>query len=303
MNISRRDMLAAGAAFGLAAVAPNALAARPPRFRFVHFTDPHIQPELGATEGVHAAVKKVLSLRPRPDFILLGGDHVMDVLATSRARADLQFNLLAEALKPLGVPTYSTIGNHDVYGWSKTSPVTESDPLYGKRMFEERVIHGPSYYTFDHKDWRFVVLDSIQAKGRDWTSGIDDAQITWLQNELPKANGRRTVVLTHVPLFSIYPLVSTGSTVAVSPSMLVPNAKEVQALLQANQVRAVLQGHTHVIETCEYGGTEYITGGAVSGSWWKGPNLGIHPEGFMVFDVDGDRLTHQYITYGWKAVV
>jgi 3',5'-cyclic AMP phosphodiesterase CpdA len=303
MTISRRDMFAAGAALGLTAVAPKVLAVGAPKFRFVHFTDPHIQPELRAGEGVAAAVKKLLSLKPRPDFVLLGGDHVMDILSVTRPRANLQFDMLAEALKPLEMPTYSTVGNHDVYGWSKSSPIDESDPLYGKKMMEERVLTGPSHYAFQHKGWDFVILDSIQASGKDWTSAIDDTQLTWLADKLNGVNGHRTVVLTHVPLFSIYPLISTGSNVAVPPSMLVANAKEVQALLQKAQVRAVLQGHTHVIEACTYGGTEYITGGAVSGSWWKGPNLGIHPEGFMVYDVHGDKLTHEYVTYGWKATV
>src|SRR5437764_6531173 len=117
MEISRRGFIGglAGGLAGLAIPAPAEPEVR--RFRFVHFTDLHIQPELGAADGVAMAVRKLLSLKPRPDFVVTGGDHVMDVLKASIGRAKLQFDLLEEALKPLEMPVYHTIGNHDPYGW------------------------------------------------------------------------------------------------------------------------------------------------------------------------------------------
>jgi len=303
-HLSRRDLLAGAASLGLASVLRPAEAsmAKPGKFRFVHFTDLHIQPELGAAGGVQAAVRKLLSLRARPDFVLTGGDHVMDVLATSRERANLQFQLLAEALKPLEMPVYGTVGNHDVYGWSTASSVSESDPEYGKKMFAERFTKRPLYHSFDHKGWHFVVLDSIQPEGKNWRSAIDDAQLTWLQNDLAKSKGTPTVLLTHVPVLTIFPQFADGTTSRPSDKIIVANGKEVQQLVQAHSnVRAVLQGHTHVVENCEYLGTRYLTGGAVCGEWWKGPRLGVHPEGFAVIDVDGDKFSWKYESYGWRA--
>jgi len=62
-----------------------------------------------------------------------------------------------------------------------------------------------------------------------------------------------------------------------------------------------LQGHTHVVEECTYMGTQYITGGAVCGDWWKGKRLGRHPEGFGVVTVQNDSLTYRYVPYGWSV--
>lgn len=307
IDISRRGLLTGVAALGASLAAKPVLAtsafpgSAAPKFRFIHFTDLHIQPELGAEEGVRLAVKKILSLRPRPDFILTGGDHVMDVLNVTRERADLQFRLLAEALKPLEMPVYSTIGNHDVYGWSDKSSVTESDPAYGIRMFEDKFAKRDAYYAFDHKGWHIVILNSIQAKGKNWIGGIDDAQMSWLANDLEKAGDKPIIVLTHIPALTIFPLYEGGTTAAPSPYTILPNGRELQALFQKHKVKVVLQGHTHVVEECDYLGTKYITGGAVSGEWWKGPRLGVHPEGFLVVDVHGENLKTEYLPYGWKA--
>lgn len=307
-EISRRNLLVASAAAGAAALLKPAEAVLKPldplaaaRFRIVHMTDLHIQPELGATEGVALAVKKVLSLRRRPDFILTGGDHVMDVMFHDRARADVEFGLLAEALKPLEMPIHVTPGNHDVFGWG-IKGFDKTSPGYGKKMFEERVAKGPCYRSFDHKGWHFVILDTIgAASDKDWRAVVDDTQLTWLKSDLERASGKPTVILTHVPLVTAFMQFTSKSTDATPEGLITLNGREVADLCAKFNVKAVLQGHTHIRENVEYLGTQYITGGAVSGDWWKGPRLGVHPEGFMVFDIDGDKITGEYVTYGWQA--
>jgi hypothetical protein len=46
--------------------------------------------------------------------------------------------------------------------------------------------------------------------------------------------------------------------------------------------------------------TTFITGGAVSGKWWRGSWHGT-PEGFGVVTLRPDRVEWQYRTYGWQA--
>jgi hypothetical protein len=83
--------------------------------------------------------------------------------------------------------------------------------------------------------------------------------------------------------------------------MVVGNGRTFKEMIERHNVKAVLQGHTHVVEECIYRGVHYITGGAICGDWWKGPRLGVHPEGFVVATVAGDDLTWRYVPYGWKA--
>jgi hypothetical protein len=82
--------------------------------------------------------------------------------------------------------------------------------------------------------------------------------------------------------------------------MIMANGRTFKEMIQKHNVRAVFQGHTHVVEECSYAGVHYITGGAICGDWWKGPRLGVDPEGFVVATVKGGDLTWRYVPYGWK---
>ncbi len=305
MMVSRRDLLAGAASLGLAAgLGSTALPSYGPfgrKFRFIHLTDLHIQPELGAADGVAMAVQKINSLRTRPDFIITGGDHVMDCLTAAPPRANLQFNILIEALKPLEMPVYATIGNHDVYGWSSSRHVTEKDPEYGKQLFVDEFAKAPLYRSFDHLGWHFIILDCIQTKGFNWKLAIDDTQLTWLKADLERVQMRPTVVTLHAPVLTAFMQYWQGTTVRIGDNLILHNGRELQALFAQHNVRVVLQGHTHVVEEVEYCGTKYITGGSISGEWWTGKRLGVHPEGFMIYDVCGDLIHKHYIPYGWVA--
>jgi hypothetical protein len=47
--------------------------------------------------------------------------------------------------------------------------------------------------------------------------------------------------------------------------------------LRDRPVVAILQGHVHVNERLELDGIPCITGGAVCGKWWQGPNMNTYP--------------------------
>lgn len=323
--ISRRELLqglaGAGVAGGL--LASNAAEASVRGFRFVHFTGPHIQPELGATDGVALAVKKIRALNPRPDFILTGGDHIMDALNVSRERAETQLRLFRETMKlldndppgrkrgdddsrplnKLDIPVYHAIGNHDVYGWTKKDGNVSNEAGYGKKMFQEWHALNRTYYSLDFSDWHFIILDSIQPDpANGWRGEIDDAQMQWLKDDLAQVGKTRPIVIvTHVPLMTLATQYTEGALAANTPSGIVRNGKEVRDVFVPYNVKAVLQGHTHIVEECIYTDTHYITSGAVCGEWWKGPRLGVHPEGFSVFDVKQNSFKWEYVPYGWKA--
>jgi 3',5'-cyclic-AMP phosphodiesterase len=79
------------------------------------------------------------------------------------------------------------------------------------------------------------------------------------------------------------------------------NGREVLELFASHNLKAVLQGHTHVRETVLYNGCQFITSGAVCGNWWRGLRFG-HPEGFGLITVRNGELTWEYRTYGFHAV-
>jgi len=302
--VTRRGFLAGALSLAALPLLPSLGEAAPAKkgTRFVFMTDFHIEPELGAPEGVAMAVKKVLSLKPRPEFILVGGDTVMDLLNVTRERADLQFQLFKEALKPVEMPVYYTVGNHDCFGWASSNENLRSDAEYGKKLYQDKVAGDRTYRSWDTGGWHFVILDSIQPTKGGWFARIDDDQLRWLKNDLEALPaGTPVIVSVHVPLFTIFEQYTEGAMTPPNSSTVVENAKDVFTILSQHNVKAVFQGHTHVLEECTYRGTKYVTGGAVCGEWWRGPRLGVHPEGFCVVDCGATDLKWEYVPYGWKA--
>ncbi len=291
MAITRREWLS-----GLAAVPAAAHAAARARFTFVHVTDLHIQPELRAAEGCRQCFDAIN--RARPDFVLAGGDLVFDTLAAPYERARLLFDLYRDTVKRLEAPLYNTLGNHDVFGVYERSGVSPAHPEYGKKMYEDRI--GRRFYSFDFRGWHFVVLDSIGlTPGRRYIGLIDEEQIEWLRQDLEKTGKAAPLVaVTHVPL-------ATGIMQWMpnhDPTMIVVNnASPVLELLHQYNIKAVLQGHTHVCERLEYRGCQYLTSGSVCGQSWRGPKYGVHREGFAILRVAGGEISWTYQPYGFQA--
>lgn len=301
---SRRQFLSLLGAAGVAAtVSPRSIFAAPAYrepFSFIFLTDAHLQPELNGVIGTDMAVKKARTYKA--DFAINGGDHVFDCLGVPKQRALMLFDLYAKTEQDLGMKVYHTIGNHDVLGIYKTSGVAATDPLYGKKLFEDRF--GKLYYSFDHKGHHFIVLDSIGiTPDYAYEGRIDDAQLQWLTADLAALPaGMPIIVSVHIPLVSAYAsYLPQPATPGPHHSLTVANANQVLDLFDGHNVLGVLQGHTHINELVQWKGVPYITSGAVCGNWWKGAHLGT-PEGFTIVTVADGKLTTRYETYGFKAV-
>jgi 3',5'-cyclic-AMP phosphodiesterase len=312
MTLDRRKFLktlgAAGAALALPPFARDAIGEQPPRgsFDFVFFTDTHIQPELDAAHGCDMCFRKIAATKSdlAIDFALMGGDHVYDAFGVNSIRARMVYDLYSRTEQLLGMPVHNTIGNHDVFGVLARSGVAPTDPAYGKKMYQDRM--GPTYYSFDHKGYHFVVLDSIQpTDDRLWEARIDDAQLAWLRGDLNRLAPRTPVIAAvHCPIVTAF--ATYAEVVAAGRkynTFTVANGPAVLEILGAPNVNllAVLQGHTHVNENVARDRTQFITGGAVCGNWWHGPRLGT-PEGYTVVSLREGALTARYETYGFRSV-
>ena len=275
---------------------PSAQAA-PDNFTFVHLTDTHIQPEMRASEGCRMCFDEVKKLKP--DFALLGGDLVFDAADQGPDRSKKLFDLFTETAKRLDVPTHATIGNHDVYGTGPKAGVSASDPLRGKKLFEDR--QGKAlYHSYDHKGWHFIVLDSIEiTPAGSFRGNIGPDQLEWLKNDVAKAARMPLCVLTHIPILSAAPKILNYSGDAMD-RIIIANGGTVAEILGKGNLKVVLQGHTHICETVHYKGAQFITSGAVSGNWWKGERLGF-AEGYGVLRVRGEEVKWEYRTFGFKA--
>jgi 3',5'-cyclic AMP phosphodiesterase CpdA len=244
--------------------------------------------------------RKIAALKP--EFAIMGGDHVYDALGVDGTRAGAVFDLYKITEQMLQMPLHHAIGNHDVFGILTKSGVAPNDSGYGKKMYEDRM--GRTYHSFDHKGYHFVVLDSIQpTEDRLWEGRVDEKQLSWLAADLKSAGPHTPVIVTvHVPLVTAFATYSEKEGVERKYNTLtVANAPQVLTVFEGHNVIAVLQGHVHVNEIVEYKKTKYVTSGAVCGNWWHGPRMG-HAEGFTVVNLREGKINTRYEPTGFKSV-
>lgn len=160
-------------------------------FYFVQLSDTHwgfdgpkVNPDAQGT--LKKAVAAVNSLDQQPDFVVFTGDltHTTDDPKVRRTRL-AEFKEIVSQLKVKNLRFMP--GEHDA-------------SLDRGEAYQE--FFGDTHYTFDHKGVHFIVLDNVS----DPEAVIGNAQLSWLQADLGQRGiETQIVVLTHRPLFDLYP--------------------------------------------------------------------------------------------------
>jgi 3',5'-cyclic-AMP phosphodiesterase len=312
--LSRRRFLGAAAA---ALAAPVSLVAgratgtdsSPSPFRFAHLTDIHVQPESAADEGFIRCLKAAHTYNP--EFILTGGDLVMDVFDQDAARADQLFDLYDRIVGDhTDLTVYPCLGNHDVFGWSNRRGVTPDHPQYGKRMFCDRFELERTYYRFDQGGWRFYVLDDVQpTPDNRYQAYLDEAQREWLEKDLQeKPPEMPALVVCHIPILSVTVLDTDGMWREQENAYHIPlrqmcrDALDLAQLFSKHNVRLALSGHTHRVDRVEYRGVTFICAGAVCGGWWRQPAYRGFPACFGIVDLHpAGAFDYHFGQYEWPT--
>lgn len=189
-------------------------------FYFVQLSDPHWGFQGSANPDAKGTLKKAVaavnSLSEPPDFIVFTGDltHTTDDAKERRARMR-QFREIAGELNVKHVRFMP--GEHDA-------------SLDHGEAFQE--LFGPTHYSFDHKGVHFIAVDNVS----DPRALIGDEQLNWLSADLAKQPADADiVVLTHRPLFDLYPQWDWATR---------DGAKAIDLLLPHRNV-TVFYGHIH----------------------------------------------------------
>jgi 3',5'-cyclic AMP phosphodiesterase CpdA len=275
--------------------------------RFVHLTDMHVPAEGKQPEGYAACLAAVRALQPPADFMITGGDHVMETLGCTKEQALAQWKTYKrEMAAGNSLKVYPVLGNHDIWGWSVADKTLEKDALYGKALALDQLGLKLPYYSFDVAKWHFIVLDSMVRKEPKYAAMLDRPQVEWLKSDLAAvAKDRRICVISHIPLLAACVFYWGGNRPAadhweVSERLLHRDSFELTELLRQYPVRLLISGHIHLYDQIVYNGLTFVCDGAVSGKWWLGPYLQTH-EGFGIFDLYSDgRFEHTYQAFEWK---
>jgi plastocyanin len=198
MQHTRRDFLRLAGIGGVvfaSGLGARAFGSYAPRraddFYFVQLSDTHwgfdgaaVNPDSKGT--LPKAIAAVNALDDRPDFVVFTGD-LTQTTDDPKVRRDRmkEFRDIVGGLKVK--QTYFLAGEHDA--------AADRGEAYQE-------LFGKLHYSFDNKGVHFVVLDNVS----DPSAIVGDAQLAWLKDDLSRQKkDTPIVVLTHRPLFDLYP--------------------------------------------------------------------------------------------------
>ena len=159
----------------------------------------------------------------RPDFVVNTGDMVSFANKKHWAR-------FSEESKPISVPYFLTVGNHDVHDEKSEELYKEQLDLPGNKL----------YYSFTVSDSLFIVLDS-NIPGQD--RKITGEQYKWLEQVLSTSSHTHKFVFVHHPL---YPEKGIGWHYGGSLDKYPKERDRLQTLFVKYKVTMVFTGHEHI---------------------------------------------------------
>ncbi len=267
--------------------------------RVAFLTDVHARTEWDTPVALAQAARAVNA--QRPDLVIAGGDLITDGFQSAAAAVEPRWEAYLQMHRAITAQVEPVIGNHDLVAASPEdgSPAS-ADPRGRFRMAFglER-----TFRSLRAGGYLFLFLDSILVAGQPepYLGRIDDRQLNWIESELRLVDSSTPIVIvSHIPLMTGFYQATESPTAAAPANRVVVNGREVIRLFEDHNLLLVLQGHLHVDEMLRWQNTTFITGGAVSGKWWRGSWHGTG-EGFGVLTLRRDRVDWEYLGYGWDA--
>ena len=213
----------------------------------------------------------------RPDFMVNTGDMVF--LPDQTLWADFW-----RRSKPVTVPYFLIVGNHDV------------DDFMGEDLYKEEVdLPGNKlYYSFTVGNSLFVCLDSnIPGQEKQITGG----QYKWLERVLSTSGYEHKFVFVHHPL---YPEKGKGRHYEESLDKYPAERDRLEALFAKYRVNIVFVGHEHFYSRKIVDGiVQIITGGGGAPLYTEDKEGGFYH--FILVTVDGSEVTGKVIDIGGKV--
>lgn len=268
-----------------------------PELRLVFFSDVHARTEWGTPEAMKIAAEAINDVQA--DLVLGGGDLITDGFQSGAAAVESRWDAYMAFHEMLDGTVHTAIGNHDLVGAipeDGTEPSTDPRAEFRRRLGVDR-----TYYSFDINGYHVIVLDSIRIAGQrtKYQGLVSREQMDWLEQDLRDVPANQPVIaVMHIPLVTSFFMMTDGPTVAAPTGRVVVNSLDLLDAFRDHNLILVLQGHMHVSESIKWRNTTYITGGAISGRWWRGEYQGTDA-GFTVVTLNGNDIDWEYRTYGW----
>ena len=270
-----------------------------PELKLVFFSDVHARTEWGTPDAMARAAAAINA--QQPDLIIAGGDLITDGFQSSAASVASRWDAYMTMHNALEAPVRPVMGNHDLVA---AHPEDGTEPSADPRsVFKEKMGLNRTFYSFDMNGYHFIVLDSVQVGGfkMKYQGMVGVEQLKWIAEDLREVPAEQPIIVAlHLPLLTSFYQATEGATIAAPAGRVVVNNRDVLDLFKGHNLLLVLQGHLHASESIYRNGTTFITTGAISGQWWRGPWKGSE-EGFTVVTLKDNEIDWKYISYEWEA--
>lgn len=305
----RRSFIQTAGAIAGGLALPGTVAANPARrsLRFAHLTDIHVKPGEIPEQGMTKALRHVQQLKKKVDFIINGGDSIMDALEADKQKTRIQFDLFKKILAAEnGIEIHHVIGNHDVWGWFvKNDETIKADKHYGKQWVVDEYSMPARHYSFVRSRWKFIILDSTQLNPAGGYIGrLDPEQLDWLQQELDNTPDHQHIcIVSHIPVLSIcaglfFDKNEANGDLKIQRNLMHTDFFAIKKLFAKHpNVKVCISGHIHLQDELDYLGVKYYCNGAISGAWWKGSFQEFAPAYAVIELFDDGSSSRKMIQY------
>ena len=218
------------------------------------------------TGGIPDIFKKAIEKinAAKVDFVVQVGDAIyLGMNDANIGGAENQWKDFKNEIEKLAMPFYKAPGNEDI--WSASSQ------YYYRKLFSNKL-----YYSFDHANSHFVILDTELA---GFGGSIPRVEGAWLENDLKTTSKENIFVFLHRPVIS-----------RRHPMLLDERSRQyLRDLFSEYKVKAVFSGHEHLYNKESYGNVDYyITGGGGAPLYDFGVGGSFYH--FLVVTVEGKNV-------------
>jgi len=267
--------------------------------RLIFYSDVHARTEWETPTAIMMAASAINA--QKADLVLGGGDLITDGFDSTSEEVATRWDAYMAMPSAIEGEHHAAIGNHDLVG---ALPKDGSPPAADPRLdYKRRFGLTRTYRSFDALGYHVMLLDSVRVSGDKYKyhGWVSLEQREWIKEELSRIPPETPIVIVlHIPLLTAFYSATKGTTFQAKPNRVVVNNTEVLALFAEHNLVLVLQGHLHVSELLRWRSTTFITGGAISGKWWRGPYFGTEA-GFNAITLRRNRVEWEYLEYGWQA--
>ena len=209
----------------------------------------------------------------RPAFVVMGGDMIDD--SESQEQYDAVMTITSDLDDEITM--HWVPGNHDI-----ADDTVVPTPA---RIAKYREAFGADYYSFDHGDVRFIVLNTVVIDHPEDSGDALAEQMEFLRREIDRTLDQdlRAVIFGHHPLFINEP--NEDDTYWNLPT------ERRHGLLDEfhrGRITHAFAGHWHRNSLARDGKFEMVTSGPV------GYPLGTDPSGIRLVRVEPSRIVHRY---------